>query len=175
MVWPVSGAFINIWRRTSLQNGKNCMFARPISWASINGVDLETFVKVNVSRQLQGDFKWRLLQRGVFWKEIGCCWKIVIGRRRSEEAKQAHYGSLRALLTLPLPGGSAISNYLGSPEKLEKVKCAICNGYFSKKTTQQVCFFFYFKKERNQLSRKPNDHGCVSFCKGTKRRWYTPE
>ena len=71
-----------------------------------------------------------------------CYWE-----RRSEEAKQAHYGSLRALLTLALPVGSAISNYL-SREKLEKVRCSICDAYsirqlsnFKKTNWLQRCFF----------------------------------
>ena len=81
---------------------------------NINGVYLGTFVKK------MRTFRF-LTEAGAWSKQIGCCWKIVIGERRSEEAKQAHYGSLRALLTLALPVGSAISNYL-SREKLEKSK-----------------------------------------------------
>ena len=98
-------------------------------------------------------------ERGFFWcKQIGCCWKIVIGERRSEEAKQAHYGSLRALLTLRCRRPVAISNYLA------RVKSKTCNlqRIFQKKTTRQVCFLFHLKKKRNQLSRKS-----TFFCKGT--------
>ena len=145
------------------------MFARPISWASINGVDLETFVKVNVSRQLQGDFKWRLQQRGVFGRKLVVVERLLLGeggQRRQNRLITARF-ALCWLSRCPVAAQLAIIS--AAQRSLKKVKCAICNGYFSKKTTRQVCFFFYFKKERNQLSRKPNDHGCVSFCKGQMR------
>ena len=120
---------------------------------------METFVKLNVST---GSYKEILNggpQREYFFVQTNwlllkdCYWE-----RRSAEAKQAHYGSLRALLTLRCRRPVAISNYLA------RVKSKTCNlqRIFQKKTTRQVCFLFHLKKKRNQLSRKS-----TFFCKGT--------
>lgn len=82
---------------------------------NINGVYLGTFVKK------MRTFRF-LTEAGAWSKQIGCCWKIVIGKggqRRQNRLITARF-ALCWLSRCPLVG-SAISNYL-SWEKLEKSK-----------------------------------------------------
>ena len=112
-------------------------------------------------------------------REVFCCAnKLVVverlllrkgGQRRQNRLITARF----ALCWLSLRRPIAISNYLATAEAWKSKTCNLQRIFQKKDNSAAVGFLFYLKKKkRNQLSRKSNERGGVSFwriffCKGT--------